>query len=75
MNRWWRAYILEPRFGGGQPAQKWLKDRKSHALSAEDIAHYQKMIVALVETGKLMVEIDKLFDLKKKKLIGFSAQY
>jgi hypothetical protein len=40
--------------------QKWLKDRKGRALSYEDIQHYQKIIVALVETERLMKEIDMI---------------
>ena len=51
----WDFYI-----GGYQPAQKWLKDRKGRALSFEDIAHYQKIILALMETGRLMQEIDQI---------------
>lgn len=51
----WEFYI-----GGYQPAQKWLKDRKGRKLSFEDIQHYQKIIVALFETDKLMKEIDKI---------------
>jgi len=51
----WNFYI-----GGYQPAQKWLKDRKGRELSTEDIFHYQKMIVALSETGRIMGEIDKI---------------
>ena len=50
----WQFYI-----GGYQPAQKWLKDRKGRALSAADISHYQKIIVALNETIRVMSEIDK----------------
>ena len=50
----WKFYI-----GGYQPAQKWLKDRKGRVLSFEDILHYQKIIVALTETDRLMREIDK----------------
>ena len=49
----WEFYI-----GGYQPAQKWLKDRKGRELSYEDILHYQKMIVALFETDRIMKEID-----------------
>lgn len=45
--------------GGYQPAQKWLKDRKDRVLTNEDIEHYQKMVVALVETEKTMKEIDQ----------------
>ncbi len=46
--------------GGYQPAQKWLKDRKSSQLSNADIEHYQKIISVLVETGKIMKEIDEV---------------
>jgi len=51
----WEFYI-----GGYQPAQKWLKDRRKRQLSFEDILHYQKIIVALTETDKLMKKIDKI---------------
>jgi predicted helicase/very-short-patch-repair endonuclease len=51
----WEFYI-----GGYQPAQKWLKDRKERKLEFEDILHYQKIIVALSETDRLMKEIDKV---------------
>lgn len=51
----WEFYI-----GGYQPAQKWLKDRKGRILTNEDIEHYQKIIVALVETDRIMKEIDKV---------------
>ncbi len=49
----WNFYI-----GGYQPAQKWLKDRKDRKLEFDDILHYQKIIVALTETDRLMKEID-----------------
>ena len=48
--------------GGYQVCQKWLKDRKARQLSADDIAHYQKIVVALSETIRLMAEIDKTID-------------
>lgn len=51
----WEFYI-----GGYQPAQKWLKDRKGKTLNFDDILHYQKIIVALNETDRLMKEIDKI---------------
>ena len=41
-----------------QPAQKRLKDRKGKVLSYEDIMHYQKLIVALTNTARVMEEID-----------------
>jgi very-short-patch-repair endonuclease len=49
----WEFYI-----GDYQPAQKWLKDRKDRKLEFDDILHYQKIIVALNETDRLMKEID-----------------
>lgn len=51
----WEFYI-----GGYQPAQKWLKDRKGRELNFEDILHYQKMIIAMFETNKLMKDIDTI---------------
>jgi len=45
--------------GGYQPAQKWLKDRKGRKLFNDEIMHYQKIIVALAETDKIMQKIDK----------------
>jgi predicted helicase len=51
----WNFFI-----GGYQPAQKWLKDRKGRTLEMEDVFHYQKIIVALTETDRLMKEIDTI---------------
>ncbi len=51
----WEFYI-----GGYQAAQKWLKDRKGRTLHFDDILHYQKIIVALTETRKLMQAIDAI---------------
>ena len=51
----WNFYI-----GGYQPAQKWLKDRHELELSMEDIEHFQKMIVSLAETLKIMGKIDSI---------------
>ena len=45
----WTFYI-----GGYQPAQKWLKDRKGHALSFIDIRHYEEIIHALDATATIM---------------------
>lgn len=52
----WNFFI-----GGYQPAQKWLKDRKGLSLTNADIEHYQKIIVALSETDRIMREIDKIY--------------
>lgn len=51
----WEFYI-----GGYQPAQKWLKDRNGRKLSYEDISHYQKIIVSLAETDRIMKKIDRI---------------
>ena len=51
----WNFFI-----GGYQPAQKWLKDRKGRALSADDILHYKAIIIALAETARLMAELSAL---------------
>jgi predicted helicase len=48
--------------GGYQVCEKWLKDRKGRKLSKADIEHYQKIIVAISETIRIMAEIDKVID-------------
>lgn len=53
----WNFYI-----GGYQPAQKWLKYRRDMKLDNESARHYQKIIVALVNTDRIMKEIDDLID-------------
>jgi hypothetical protein len=59
----WDFYI-----GSYQPAQKWLKDRgpkkgkPGRILTKEDIAHYQKIIVAISETIRIMGEIDEVIE-------------
>jgi Type ISP C-terminal specificity domain len=48
--------------GGHQVCEKWLKGRKGRTLSDDDIAHYQKIVVALNETIRLMQEIDDVIE-------------
>ena len=48
--------------GGYQVCHKWLKDRKGRTLSKDDIAHYQKIVVALSETIRIMAEIDEVIE-------------
>ncbi len=54
--------------GGYQVCRKWLKDRSpkkgnpGRVLAQEDIAHYQKIVVALNETIRLMKEIDEVIE-------------
>jgi predicted helicase len=44
--------------GGYLPAQRWLKDRSGRTLGYEEQAEYQRIIWALLETRRLMAEID-----------------
>ncbi|MHB8111990.1 MAG: type ISP restriction/modification enzyme [Bellilinea sp.] len=46
------------KIGGYQVCDKWLKDRKGRVLSGDDISHYQRVVVSLKETMRLMAEID-----------------
>ena len=57
--------------GGYQPAQKWLKDRAAkggkkasagRVLTADDVLHYRRIIVALTRTAEIMSEIDRAID-------------
>jgi len=48
--------------GGYQVCNKWLKDRKGRTLSADDLNHYQRIVVALAETIRLMAEIDEVIE-------------
>jgi predicted helicase len=48
--------------GGYHVCEKWLKDRKGRKLSKDDIAQYQKIVVALAETIRLMKEIDEVIE-------------
>lgn len=53
----WEFYV-----GGYQVCHKWLKDRKGRKLTWNDIQHYQRIIVALHETIRLMAAIDTAID-------------
>jgi hypothetical protein len=44
--------------GGYQVLHKWLKDRQGRTLSFADLHHYQKVVVALADTIRLMAAID-----------------
>ncbi len=48
--------------GGYQMCKKWLKDRKGHKLSGDEVAHYQQIVAILVETSNLMHEIDAVIE-------------
>lgn len=62
----WKFHI-----GGYQVCEKWLKDRQAKGgknprpgrkLTNDDIAHYQKIVVAIAETIRLMQEIDEVIE-------------
>ena len=57
--------------GGYQVCHKWLRDRQAKGgknprpgkiLTDEDIDHYQKIVVALSETIRIMAEIDQVIE-------------
>ncbi len=52
--------VWEFHIGGYPVCQKWLKDRRTRTLSYEERVHYQKIIVAIKETIRIMNEIDEI---------------
>ena len=56
------AAVWSFHIGGYQVCEKWLKDRKGRTMTYEDIQCYQKIVVALNETIRLMAEIDKVIE-------------
>ena len=48
--------------GGYQVCEKWLKDRRGRTLTDQDVNHYQRIVVALNETIRLMAEIDRVIE-------------
>ncbi len=52
--------VWEFQVGGYQVCQKWLKDRKGRNLAWDDAIHYEKIVVALRETIRIIGEIDAL---------------
>ena len=57
-----REAVWNFHIGGYHVCEKWLKDRKARTLSKDDIAHYQKIVVALHETIRIMKEIDQTIE-------------
>lgn len=57
-----REEVWNFHIGGYQVCEKWLKDRKGRTLSKDDLAHYQKIVIALSETIRQMAEIDKVIE-------------
>lgn len=50
----WEFYV-----GGYQVCEKWLKVRRARPLSHDDLTHYQKVVLALQKTIRLMDQIDQ----------------
>jgi predicted helicase len=48
--------------GSYQVCDKWLKDRKGRKLSRDDIEQYQKIVVALSDTIRIMKRIDDVIE-------------
>ena len=48
--------------GGYQVCEKWLKDRKGRELSEEEVEYYQKIVVAINESIRIMKEIDEVIE-------------
>ncbi len=55
-------HIWNFNIGSYQVCEKWLKDRKQQKLTKADIEHYQKIVMSISETIRLMAEIDKVID-------------
>jgi predicted helicase len=50
------------RIGSYQVLQKWLKDRKGHALSEDEREHYAGIVASICQTIRLMGKIDSLIE-------------
>lgn len=57
--------------GGYQVLEKWLKDRRGRILTAADREHYRKVVKAIVETVRIMGEIDQTIN----KFGGFPSAF
>jgi hypothetical protein len=63
--------VWEYQIGGYQVCDKWLKDRKGHILSLDDIRHYCKVVTAIKNTIETQKEIDNLYPEIEKETINF----
>jgi predicted helicase len=52
--------IWDFRFGGYRVCEQWLEHRRGRKLTYDDTQHYQRVVVALNETIRLMGEIDQV---------------
>jgi hypothetical protein len=65
----WQFHI-----GGYQVCEKWLKDRKGRTLSKEEIENYQKIVVVLDETIRIMANIDDAIEQQGGWLEAFATE-
>ena len=61
--------VRDYRIGGYQVLGKWLKDRKKHILSLEDIKHYCRVVTALAKTIDIQRRIDILYLKVEKEVL------
>lgn len=54
--------VWDFRIGGYQVCEKWLQYRRGRKLSKKEICHYQKIIISVSETIRLMKEIDEVIE-------------
>jgi len=60
--------------GGYQVLDKWLKDRKKHRLTFDEIRHYCRIATALAKTIQIQTKLDELYPrLEKSTFIPWSA--
>ena len=60
--------VWEYQIGGYQVCDKWLKDRKDHKLSLDEIKLYCKIVTAIKKTVTVQREIDTLYPVIEKDL-------
>ncbi len=53
--------IWQYQIGGYQVMAKWLKDRKGHRLSLEDIKHYCRIATAIKQTINFQKKMDEIY--------------
>ena len=50
--------VWEFEIGGYQVCEKWLRDRRGRVLTFDDQEHYQRIVVAIAETIRVMDQVD-----------------
>ncbi|MCK5613517.1 DNA methyltransferase, partial [Candidatus Pacearchaeota archaeon] len=61
----WQYHI-----GAYQVLEKWLKDRKGHKLSSQEIEHYLKIVTAIKLTIEIQKKIDFIYREVEKNIIS-----